>query len=305
ELARRVCPNVPFIFVSGTLGEEYAIRALQQGAADYVLKTNLIRLPTAVSRAIREAEERAARRAVEEELAAARQRMQEILESLDDVVWSRSVSDRHFTYLGPAVISIFGRVPDAFTADPELWWSSIHANDRELVTAAYRGLFEAGTSFALAYRVQRPDGEVRWVNDRGRSIVGINGRPERIDGILRDVTDRVMERQRIARLTRIRDLSSSVNSAIVRLRDPAQLFEEICRIAIEIGGFQAARFVTFDSSGQVGVLAAARGGDVEAFVRALAAFNLNTTRNNNILAESLRTRLPVFRDASPRPGEAH
>jgi diguanylate cyclase (GGDEF)-like protein/PAS domain S-box-containing protein len=297
-LAQKHCPHVPFIFVSGTLGEEYAIRALQQGAADYVLKTNLIRLPAAVSRALRETAERAARRSVEEELAAAHMRMQEILESLDDVVWSRSIADHRITYVGPAVISIFGRVPDEFIATPELWWASIHVNDREAVAGAYRALFEEGTSFDLEYRVQHQDGEVRWINDRGRSIAGVDGRPERVDGILRDITDRVTERQRIARLTRIRDLSSAVNSAIVRFRDPALLFEEICRIAIEIGGFQSARFVTFDSSGQVGILAAAQGGDIQAFVRALAAHNLNTTRSQSILAESIRTRRPAFKDAT-------
>jgi diguanylate cyclase (GGDEF)-like protein/PAS domain S-box-containing protein len=301
-LARTECPLIPFIFVSGTLGEEYAIRALQQGAADYVLKTNLIRLPAAVNRALRETSERAARRAVEEELAAARQRMQEIVESLDDLVWSRAVTDRNFTYLGPAVISIFGRVPDEYLADPRLWWSSIHARDRESVAEAYAAVFDSGVSFDLEYRIQRPDGEVRWVNDRGRLIAAVDGQPERVDGILRDITERVVERQRIARLTRIRDLSSAVNSAIVRLREPAQLFEEICRIAIEIGGFQAARFVTFDPEGNIGTLAAARGGDVAGFVKALDAFNRNTTRSHTILAESLRTRAPAFKASSP--GEA-
>ncbi|HEY4370437.1 MAG TPA: EAL domain-containing protein [Burkholderiales bacterium] len=51
-LAWQLCPDVPFIFLSGTIGEEYAIRALKNGAADYVLKGNLIRLPSAVERAI-------------------------------------------------------------------------------------------------------------------------------------------------------------------------------------------------------------------------------------------------------------
>ena len=48
--SRELCPEVPFVFVSGTIGEEYAIRALKSGATDYVLKTNLVRLPAAVAR---------------------------------------------------------------------------------------------------------------------------------------------------------------------------------------------------------------------------------------------------------------
>src|SRR2546423_2641809 len=56
-LARELSPNTPFVFVSGTIGEEYAIRALKSGATDYVLKTNLVRLPAAVERAIAQSHE--------------------------------------------------------------------------------------------------------------------------------------------------------------------------------------------------------------------------------------------------------
>ena len=56
-LSRELSPDTPFVFVSGTIGEEYAIRALKSGATDYVLKTNLVRLPAAVERALAEARE--------------------------------------------------------------------------------------------------------------------------------------------------------------------------------------------------------------------------------------------------------
>src|ERR1700734_2135327 len=66
KFAMNACPDVPFIFVSGTLGEEVAIEALKIGATDYVLKTRLSRLVPAVLRSLREAAERAERkRAVE------------------------------------------------------------------------------------------------------------------------------------------------------------------------------------------------------------------------------------------------
>ena len=53
-IAREAAPYVPFIFLSGTIGEEYAIRALKNGAFDYVLKSNLIRLPPAIERAMQD-----------------------------------------------------------------------------------------------------------------------------------------------------------------------------------------------------------------------------------------------------------
>jgi signal transduction histidine kinase len=68
ELAHALLPDVPFIFVSGVLGEEVAIESLQRGATDYVLKHRLARLPAAVSRAVIEMRERRERRRAQEQL---------------------------------------------------------------------------------------------------------------------------------------------------------------------------------------------------------------------------------------------
>src|SRR5438132_8761837 len=68
HIAREKCPGTPFIFVTGTMGEEVAIETLKSGATDYVLKTRLSRLIPAVNRALREAQERAQHRRAEEQL---------------------------------------------------------------------------------------------------------------------------------------------------------------------------------------------------------------------------------------------
>src|SRR3984893_9715123 len=68
KIAQRDWPHVPFIFVSGTLGEEVAIEALKVGATDYVFKTRLSRIVPSVRRALREAEERIQLRHAEEAL---------------------------------------------------------------------------------------------------------------------------------------------------------------------------------------------------------------------------------------------
>jgi len=67
-LARQHCPNVPFLFVSATIGEELAIDAMHQGATDYVLKQGLGRLVPSVQRALRELDDRAERKRAEEAL---------------------------------------------------------------------------------------------------------------------------------------------------------------------------------------------------------------------------------------------
>jgi DNA-binding NtrC family response regulator len=68
KLAMSTCPEVPFLFVSGTLGEEVAIEALKIGATDYILKTRLSRLVPSVLRALREAGGRAERKRAENAL---------------------------------------------------------------------------------------------------------------------------------------------------------------------------------------------------------------------------------------------
>jgi len=68
KISRERCPEVPFIFVSGALGEELAIELLKQGATDYVLKNRLSRLVPAVTRALQEVEERNERQLAQEAL---------------------------------------------------------------------------------------------------------------------------------------------------------------------------------------------------------------------------------------------
>ena len=75
ELARRLCPETPFIFVTGTMGEEVAIETLKSGATDYVLKTRLSRLIPAVHRAMREMQERSERRRAQDQLRESHERL--------------------------------------------------------------------------------------------------------------------------------------------------------------------------------------------------------------------------------------
>ncbi|MDP1610925.1 MAG: response regulator [Sulfuritalea sp.] len=83
-IALERAPDVPFIFVSGAMGEEFAIETLHQGAADYVIKDRLGKLAPAVSRALQEAAERRLRRHAEAELAASEERFRKIAEAAQD-----------------------------------------------------------------------------------------------------------------------------------------------------------------------------------------------------------------------------
>src|SRR5258708_38792946 len=84
-IARKLCPDVPFIFVTGTMGEEVAIETLKNGATDYVLKTRLSRLVPAIRRALREAGERAERKRAEAQLRQSHEQLRALSSHLQSV----------------------------------------------------------------------------------------------------------------------------------------------------------------------------------------------------------------------------
>src|SRR4051812_19308162 len=249
DLVRNRMPDVPFIFVSGTIGEDRAVEAMRRGATDYVLKDRLQRLVPVVTRAIDEAAQRMARRGAEQELEVTRDRLDTIIASLVDIVWSAVASPRRMLYVSAATEAIYQRSPDEFYANPELWMQVIHPEDRGAVQSAWNSTL-AGELFEGEYRIMRPDGEVRWIHDRGTPFRGSNGRVARVDGLARDVTRRHMQQLKIDRLTCMRDVLTSINAATVRIRDRQHLFEESCRIAVEHGRFKMAWIGVAQPSGK-------------------------------------------------------
>jgi PAS domain S-box-containing protein len=287
-LARETAPGVPFIFVSGTIGEEYAIRALKNGATDYVLKTNLIRLPAAVERALQEARERAEKRETERALETTRQRLESIFRSLPDVVWSVALPERRLIYVSPAVAQVYGLTPQEALAAPGFWIDAMHPEDRERVMAQWPGS-PAGKVHDAEYRIVRRDGVVRWVNVRRRVITNAAGVPERVDGLVRDITDAVGQRERLARLSRIRDLLGAANAAFMRIRDRDEMYADFCHIAVTRGGFVLARVVALDESGRLRIAAAGPAGDAGAFARIVEDYNRDPQGARSLLAQVLRT----------------
>jgi PAS domain S-box-containing protein len=86
-LAHEKRPEVPFLFVSGTIGEDAAVEALKNGATDYVLKHRLMRLIPAVDRALREVEEHAERERAEAAMRESEHKYRELFESLGDAAF--------------------------------------------------------------------------------------------------------------------------------------------------------------------------------------------------------------------------
>ena len=242
-LARELSPDTPFIFVSGTIGEEYAIRALKSGATDYVLKSNLVRLPAAVERALAEAQERRELRRAETELEIARERLTSIFTSLPDVLWSVDAKTRRYIYVSPAAREMFGVDAQELLQKHDLRAELVHPDDRPIVTEAWRRLEQDG-QFDVDYRIVRADGNTRWVNNRARLIRNPEGAAERIDGLARDITEKIEQRDRILYLARYDALTGLPNRTLFHERltqaiGGAHHGEAIALVLIDLERFKA------------------------------------------------------------------
>jgi len=106
SLAQKNAPDVPFIFVTGSLGEEMTINALKSGATDFVLKHRLSSLPPAVHRALRQAEFRVQRRRAEEALLSSEERYRSLVELSPDALLVQ-IEDR-LVFVNSAAVKLFG-----------------------------------------------------------------------------------------------------------------------------------------------------------------------------------------------------
>ena len=123
-----------------------------------------------------------------ETLKVSEERLESILGSIEDVVWSMHPTATQFIYFNAAVAKIYGYPISNFFEDPEFWLKVIHIEDRDRIEIANRSIMTTGT-VSEEYRILRPDQEVRWVSDRRYLVYDRDGKVIRIDGIVRDITD--------------------------------------------------------------------------------------------------------------------
>jgi PAS domain S-box-containing protein len=198
EISRRVRPHLPYIFLSGTIGEENAVEALRTGATDYVIKDRMGRLVPAIQRALGDASQDRRRRRVETQLQEHQELFRQLAEQSSEIFWFVGLNPEKILFIGPAIERIWGLPAQVFYDDPRAWVAGIHPDDRAHVSRAYDDCMH-GISFFYEeeYRVVRPDGTQRWVLDSGTLIRDDNGVPVRFSGIAKDITERKAHEQRL------------------------------------------------------------------------------------------------------------
>src|SRR5580658_2404468 len=236
ELAVKLVPQVPFIFVSGTIGEERAIEALRGGATDYVLKGNLKRLASAVQRAVRESALAALQQQAAQQLRDNEARLRATVETSQDWIWETDV-DGKFRYCSAAVTDILGYQPaDVIGQDFRAYLSDSERAQTDALLPAPGKIRLTGA--VACWRAV--DGQLRWLERNVVTILDDLQRPIGYRGTERDITARREQDARMRRLTRSYRMLSSTGSAILRLRHRSELIRDICQIAVHQGGYDRA-----------------------------------------------------------------
>ena len=201
KLAQSARPDLPFIFVSGTLGEEIAIEAVKNGATDYVVKSRLSRLVSSVRRALREARERAERKKAEEALRRSEMYLAEAerLSHTGSFGWDVSSGE---IYWSDETYRIFECEP---TVKPtiQLKLERTHPDDRMRLKQIIDRASIEGSEFTAEHRLVMADGSVKYVRAVAHRPAGADSKSLVYVGAVTDITDRKRaeeERERLHQL---------------------------------------------------------------------------------------------------------
>lgn len=160
EIARGICPGLPFIIVSATLGEELAIETLKNGATDYVVKRGLTRLVPSIQRALREVQERLDRKQAEVHRQESEDRFRMMADTAPVMIWMSGI-DKVCNYFNQVWLDFTGK--SLASVMDWGWKESLHPEDLQYCLDTYGNAFDARSEFRMEFRLRRYDGDYRWI----------------------------------------------------------------------------------------------------------------------------------------------
>lgn len=185
-IARATFPFLPFIFVTGTMGEEKAVETLKRGATDYVLKSHLTRLVPSIMRALREAEERIGRKKDQEALIESEERFRAVFDNAVDGILLADVENKKFHSGNNTICRMLGYSEKEII---KLGVMDIHPEaDLPHVAQVFERQARKETKAAKDIPIKRKDGSIFYA-DINAFPVTLAGKTYLV-GIFRDVTER-------------------------------------------------------------------------------------------------------------------
>ncbi len=226
EAVREDYPELPFVLFTGKGSQEIASKAISAGVTDYLQKgTDTSQYAVLANRIGNVVEQYRSTRAVAE----AEDKLSLIAEKSDDVLFMFSADWHDLLFVNSAFEDIWGRPVTEIRDDPVSFIEHIHSDDVDQVKQSMARLSE-GEEDQIEYRVVQPDGEERWVRADAKPVVDQTGSVSRIVGYVRDVTQRIQQRQELRqvsqRFQRLVEHGSDIitvldEEGIIRYQSPA------------------------------------------------------------------------------------
>ncbi|HEX3299589.1 MAG TPA: PAS domain-containing protein [Actinomycetota bacterium] len=136
------------------------------------------------------------RKLAEERLADAEQRYRAIVEHVPAAIYLHRPTDSMDTvYMSPQVADIVGVPPEAWIADPDLWYRLVLPEDRDVALTSFFDAVERGDNWRAEYRMRTPDGRIVWIHDETTFLTDEHGEPMLVQGVMFDVTERKLAEQ--------------------------------------------------------------------------------------------------------------
>jgi len=197
SIARELSPGTPFIFFSGTIGEDVAVESLKNGATDYILKQHPHRLVSAVRNALHNAGERSRLRRTELKLKKIEDRFRIVSRATNDVIWEWDVKTNR-VWLSDNFTIVYGHAPETVNATLENWMDWIHPDDKHRVVSGVTALIAVGGRVWWSeHRFRRADGAYAHVFDRASVVYDAAGKLARMVGVMIDMTERMRAEEKI------------------------------------------------------------------------------------------------------------
>ena len=224
QLARSERHDLPFIFVSGMIGEETAVDALRIGATDYILKPRLARLVPAVQRALREARERAERRVAAEATRRSEKELLDVIEAIPTMAFT-TLADGGSVWANRRWVEYTGLSVDSTSGAG--WRSAVHPDDLDGHVNKWQVSMASGEPFENEARHRSADGEYRWFLVRALPLRDESGRIRKWYGTLTDIEDRKRAEQEHERLRQLESDLARMNRLSMMGELAASLVHEI------------------------------------------------------------------------------